>query len=149
MFTGHVCNDFYKSIDDATLNPGQMQKLYCEVWNDEGLETKLEVRRRLVMLDGEPAGVVGISRCISSFPDFVEPPKPVPMDCMEFFARLSIGEVEVIKLVIDGQLNKTIAKKLGVAIRTVESRRSKAMSKLGVTTVPDLVKLWCSFQNRN
>jgi DNA-binding CsgD family transcriptional regulator len=146
MLTDNPCNELCKSPLESVLEPNQIQKTYCEIRNDEGELVKLEVRRRLIVVDGEPIGVIGLTNRVQDIPSATPTEK---MDCFEFFEKLSIGEVEVIKLVIDGQLNKTIAKKLGVAIRTVEARRSKAMTKLGVATVPDLVKLWCSFQNQS
>ena len=150
MFTEHVRNAVFAN-EGAYLTAGAVQKLYCEIWNDGRDKVKLEVYRRLAVIDEQPIGFVAIAKSVQEFPTLSLQNGLAPsigLDCLEFFARLSIGEVEVIKLVIDGLLNKTIAKQLGIALRTVEARRSKAMSKLGGSTVPDLVKLWCSFQDR-
>ncbi len=40
------------------------------------------------------------------------------------------------------ELNKSIVKKLDIAMRTVEARRSKAMSKLGCLRLSDLIRFW-------
>lgn len=56
--------------------------------------------------------------------------------------RVSEGEREVIQLVVLGMKNKSIAKKLGIALRTVEQRRARASRKLQVRSLPELVRVW-------
>jgi FixJ family two-component response regulator len=56
-------------------------------------------------------------------------------------ATLSKREKETIAWVITGALNKQIAGELNLAERTVKFHRSKAMEKLGVASVADLVRL--------
>ena len=60
----------------------------------------------------------------------------------ELTAQLSKAEHEVVQLVVDGHMNKAMAKMLGVAVRTIEARRARAMMKLQARTLPDLVKIW-------
>ena len=55
--------------------------------------------------------------------------------------RLTPRELEVAGRVSDGQSNKVIAIELGISDRTVELHRARAMKKLQVRTVPDLVRL--------
>jgi FixJ family two-component response regulator len=54
---------------------------------------------------------------------------------------LTPREFEVMQLVITGILNKQIAGELGTAEKTVKVHRGRVMEKLGVTSVPDLVRL--------
>jgi PAS domain S-box-containing protein len=54
---------------------------------------------------------------------------------------LSIRERGVMRLVVAGDANKVIARKLGLSIKTVEKHRSSLMKKLHVRSVPDLVRL--------
>lgn len=54
---------------------------------------------------------------------------------------LSSREREVMNLVITGMLNKQIATRLGITQATVKAHRGKVMSKLGLTSVADLVRL--------
>lgn len=54
---------------------------------------------------------------------------------------LNPGEQQVVALVATGQLNKQIAAELGVSEITVKVRRGNAMRKLGMRTVPDLVRM--------
>jgi FixJ family two-component response regulator len=54
---------------------------------------------------------------------------------------LTPREFEVMQFVITGMLNKQIAGELGTAEKTVKVHRGRAMQKLGVTSVAELVRL--------
>jgi FixJ family two-component response regulator len=54
---------------------------------------------------------------------------------------LTPREFEVMQLVITGMLNKQVAGELGTAEKTVKVHRGRVMQKLGVTSVPELVRL--------
>jgi len=56
-------------------------------------------------------------------------------------ATLSPRERQVFLAVVDGNPNKVIASDLGLAEKTVEEHRKRVMTKLGASSVPDLVKL--------
>ena len=139
MFTDHPWNDHYKSIKDSDLQPEQVQRLNCEIWDDEGDKVQLEVRRRLVFYKEAPIGVIGISKRINSSEPLLFANHNRPFDV------LTPAELNVVRLVVDGTLNISIAVKLNIAMRTVEMRRSKAMHKLGVRSLSELVKMWCQF----
>jgi DNA-binding CsgD family transcriptional regulator len=139
MFTDHPWNEVYRNVIDLEMDPNQVHKIYCEIWDDEGGKASLEVRRKLIMVDDEPIGVIGVSRRIAVLPSI---DSEAPLETNPF-SKLSPGEMDVIEQVIAGHLNKSIARSLGLAMRTVELRRAKAMAKLGVNTLADLVKLWC------
>ena len=53
---------------------------------------------------------------------------------------LSRRELEVLKLIASGMMNKDIATKLKISIRTVESHRAKIMDKLDLRNVAELVR---------
>lgn len=55
--------------------------------------------------------------------------------------KLSDNEREVLQMVLDGIPNKQIARRLGVCVRTIESRRSKIYQTTGVNSVAELVRL--------
>ncbi len=57
------------------------------------------------------------------------------------FAQLSPRELEVLKHVVRGQLNKQIADDLGINIRTVKLHRTNLTRKLGVQSVAELTRL--------
>lgn len=53
--------------------------------------------------------------------------------------ELTLREREVLNLVIQGDLNKQIAFKLGIAEKTVKAHRGKVMDKMKAKTIADLV----------
>jgi len=58
------------------------------------------------------------------------------------FELLSARELEVLKHVMRGRLNKQIANDLGIHERTVKLHRTAITTKLGVHSVAELTKLW-------
>ena len=56
-------------------------------------------------------------------------------------AELTDSEQEVFALLIEGAANKTIAATLKLGVRTVESRRSSIMKKLGAESLAELVRM--------
>jgi len=56
-------------------------------------------------------------------------------------ATLTPREREVMDLVISGRHNREIALELGISPRTVEVHKARVMQKLGVASIPDLVRL--------
>lgn len=59
----------------------------------------------------------------------------------ELLARLSPRERQVLDLVVASKPNKIIADILGISIKTVELHRANMMGKLGVRSVPELMKV--------
>ncbi|MEX0641309.1 MAG: PAS domain S-box protein [Pirellulales bacterium] len=55
--------------------------------------------------------------------------------------RLTDRERDVLHLVVAGDANKIIARKLDLSIKTIEKHRSSLMKKLHIRSVPELVKL--------
>ena len=58
------------------------------------------------------------------------------------FATLTPRELEVLKHVVQGRLNKQIAYDLGIHERTVKLHRTAITTKLGVHSTAELTKLW-------
>lgn len=56
-------------------------------------------------------------------------------------ARLSPRELEVMKHVIQGKINKRIAADLGIAEKTVKTHRGEVMEKMAAGSVAELVRL--------
>ncbi|MEH7827795.1 response regulator transcription factor [Gemmobacter denitrificans] len=56
-------------------------------------------------------------------------------------ASLSARETEVMHLILDGQMNKQIADRLGIAQRTVEVHRARVLQKLGARNSVDLAQM--------
>jgi two-component system response regulator NreC len=53
--------------------------------------------------------------------------------------RTTPREIEIIRLLAGGKTNKEIAALLGIAVRTVETHRSRIMLKLGVHSLAELI----------
>ena len=62
-------------------------------------------------------------------------------DAANRFKDLTERERQTVELVSDGSSNKSIANELGISERTVEVHRFRAMRKLGVRTLAQLVRL--------
>ena len=58
----------------------------------------------------------------------------------ERLAQLTQREREVMDLVVAGQMNREIAERLEISIKTVEAHRAKIMEKLSVNSVAELVQ---------
>lgn len=56
-------------------------------------------------------------------------------------SRLSNREADVMKMVVDGKSNKTIAAELGLSPKTVEVHRARMMEKMAADSLAELVRL--------
>ncbi len=54
--------------------------------------------------------------------------------------KLSVREMEVLKLFAEGMSNRQIADKLFISVRTVETHKTNIMKKINIKTTVDLVK---------
>jgi DNA-binding NarL/FixJ family response regulator len=54
--------------------------------------------------------------------------------------RLSAREMEVLKLVVEGNTSLQVATRLGISPKSIDTYRSRLMTKLGVEHLPGLVK---------
>jgi two-component system, NarL family, response regulator NreC len=54
---------------------------------------------------------------------------------------LSVRELEILKLIVEGFTNREINKVLGISIRTVETHKNHIMKKLGCKSSVEMVKL--------
>jgi FixJ family two-component response regulator len=55
--------------------------------------------------------------------------------------RLTPGERIVLRLLIDGRSNKSIAEELTLSVRTIEVRRAKVMKKMKAESLAELIRL--------
>ncbi len=68
-------------------------------------------------------------------------PRDAAEKASERLALLTQRELEVLRLVVQGQPNKRIARTLDVSTRTVEAHRAHLMEKLQVKSLAELVRL--------
>jgi len=57
------------------------------------------------------------------------------------FALLSPREIQVLQGIVAGKQNKVISAELEISLKTVEAHRASVMKKMGVKSVPELVRL--------
>jgi FixJ family two-component response regulator len=62
-------------------------------------------------------------------------------DLRDRYASLTQREQQVMKLVVDGLLNKQVGGELGISEITVKAHRGKVMQKMRADSLPDLVKM--------
>jgi FixJ family two-component response regulator len=62
-------------------------------------------------------------------------------DLRDRYASLTQREQQVMKLVVDGLLNKQVGGELGISEITVKAHRGKVMQKMKADSLPDLVKM--------
>ena len=55
--------------------------------------------------------------------------------------QLSTGERDVLELMLAGKVNKLVASRLGIALRTVENRRKQIFTKLGTRGFAEIVRM--------
>lgn len=146
-------------LDDAVLI------LDVRMPGRDGLETLSHVRMRapsvpVIMISGHGDVPLAVKAMQIGANDFVEKPfvasrildaierlgrarTPTPGDdaVSDGLACLTPREAEVARLLADGKPNKIVAYDLGVSVRTVETHRARLMSKLGIRSLADLVRL--------
>ena len=62
-------------------------------------------------------------------------------DFQRRISSLSTREIEVMRLMLQGRLNKQIAHELGIAMRTVEVHRSRVLAKAGARNATELAAM--------
>jgi two-component system response regulator FixJ len=65
-----------------------------------------------------------------------------PEESTARFASLSFREVEVLRLLMNGKPNKTIAQELGISPRTVEVHRASVMKKTQARSLSHLIRMF-------
>ena len=136
------CNLPFRNMEMSVSPPVDSIKGTCEFAVNGQWNRKLEYRHARIMKNQVPIGYAGIAYPATKIDDGI--------DCDALIAKvrsLSPVERQVIEFVFNGRQNKSIAAELNVAVRTIESRRARAMAKLQVETLAEMVKLWSRVQN--
>jgi FixJ family two-component response regulator len=67
-------------------------------------------------------------------------------DMEDRLSRLNDGERDTLQLILEGHLNKVIARRCGISERGVEMRRARIMSKLDVKSVAELLDFTTTYR---
>ena len=62
-------------------------------------------------------------------------------DAKRRYDRLTPQQRRIVEMIVDGEMNKSIAYKMGLSIRTVENHRAEIMLRLGATTLADVTRI--------
>lgn len=147
--TAAICNDFMRSDRWKLKLEQKMHSGQIEMRDRSGLSVPLRYWQTTIYDETRPIGVSGMFQCLitpeplSNSSDWT----PQEHQLMRRVESLSEVEREVIQMACHGQMNKSMASLLNVAVRTIESRRARAMVKLGAKSISDLVQLWLSVRN--
>ncbi|WP_146677332.1 LuxR C-terminal-related transcriptional regulator [Pirellula sp. SH-Sr6A] len=141
FLTDSPINDAFRANNWISSTEYIPTKKQCELEFSSGKRLRVECWMVPVVHHGIMVGATGILRNLSTN-DSTELSPEAQKQLLEKAALLTPVERQVVELVVDGQMNKRIASQLGVALRTIESRRSRAMSKLGVSSLSQLVQYW-------
>lgn len=144
LLTDNPCNDELRSL---ALNPSQptiATSGTCEFlgFGENAAPVKLKYWRTHVLNQGSPIGFSGILRRLDGSPIPSQIPDAGTAELISRVETLTAVEFQVIEMVVDGHMNKESAAQLNVAVRTIESRRSRAMAKLKTNGLSDLVQTW-------
>ena len=145
LLTGHPWNQTIKDENEFLLNPGECHHSLCEIGFGE-VHTLAALRRQIVVVFEEIVGILCVGwRLEDSKMPGAESIVSYALGIsestlLERWSKLTPAEIQVIEGVSQGHLNKTIAKNLSLSMRTVEARRSRMMKKLGISSVPELVR---------
>lgn len=68
------------------------------------------------------------------------------VEMLNRFRELTPEEVHVMERIVEGALNKVIARDMGLSLRTVEGRRASVLKKVGAASVPELVRQYVEIE---
>ncbi len=139
FLTDNPCNDPIRSCKESKITIGRV----CEIFDSEGNLLKLKYWQVPIVQDGFVIGHSGIFQRLTIDSNVGENfGREEQEELMARVGQLTEVELNVVDMVVDGRMNKEMAAILNVAIRTIESRRSRAMAKLKTKTISELVQVW-------
>lgn len=144
--TDHPWNDAIRVPSLETISRGGT--VLWEIFDGNGDRVQLQTWQTAIKQNDEIVGVVGVARRLT--PTNFDSSEMSSVDADVLLNRASLlspGERQVIDLAVNGAMNKSMARTLGVAVRTIEARRARAMAKLEVRSLPDLVRTWLTIRS--
>lgn len=149
ILTESICNDGMRLNSWKLDSEQKMHTDPIEMRDKSGLAIQLRHWPATIFDGNRPIGVSGMfqRRTTSEPPTIFTDWTLQEHQLMRRVATLSQVEREVIQMACDGHMNKSMASLLKVAVRTIESRRARAMLKLGAKSISDLVQTWLFVRN--
>jgi PAS domain S-box-containing protein len=141
--TDSPCNEHIRSREWMETNDFSSKGRICEIYDRDGNRVQLKYWQAHIIHEGVPIGLSGIIRRMQD--RVIDSDDMTPAEersLIECVSLLTNVERQVIELVVDGNMNKKMAGILDVAVRTIESRRSRAMIKLRARSLSELVQIW-------
>jgi two-component system response regulator FixJ len=158
----------YESADAflATVNKGEPGCIVADVKmpGTDGIGLVRELARRgiampVVLISGHADVPMAVDAIKSGAQDFIEKPvddtqlvaainralarrdlQKSPSGIDARFARLTPRQIQIFDLVVEGFTSHTIAAKLNISVRTVESYRAEVMEKMQAESIAGLVR---------
>ncbi|MCY2984443.1 MAG: LuxR C-terminal-related transcriptional regulator [Planctomycetota bacterium] len=141
--TENPCNDSIRTCEWNSLEGNSSTGKICEIYDRDGNRLLLKYWRVHIIRDGVPIGLSGIIRRLDVNANGIQELDSVAeRELMKRVESLTPVEFQVIDMVVDGNMNKKMAATLGVAVRTIESRRARAIAKLQSKTLSELIQTW-------
>lgn len=107
---------------------------YAVIFSIDSLEKELELHGQIFEVLVRPKLKSLDSKNIENLNHiFTDEQKPNSGEC-----HLSNREIEILKLIVQGHMNKEVAEKLNISLNTVLSHRKNIISKTGIKTVSGL-----------
>ena len=106
--------------------------------------TQMDISMPVVMLTGNGDIALAVQAMKAGAVDFLAKPieRALLLDAIDrAFARIDTAEGRALEGLAQGLPNKTIAYDLGISSRTVEVHRASIMSKLGVRTLAETLRI--------
>ncbi len=130
------------AYDEACFVDGKRQQYLRAVLDDQG-------RRRVLMLQtngrANESGEIVCCHCMAidvtdAYVNYREQTQKLQR-LEQITSQMTSREEQVLRLVMDGRLNKQIAKQLNVSVRTIESTRSRLVTRLNASHLGEVAAI--------
>ena len=147
--TEAICNDGIRSNSWKLKSEQKMHSGQLEMRDQSGQPTPLRYWQTTIFDAANPIGVSGMFQRLNTSEPLTISNVWTQQEHQLMFRVASLTQVEreVVQMACDGHMNKSMASLLKVAVRTIESRRARAMLKLGARSISDLVQTWLTVRS--
>jgi DNA-binding CsgD family transcriptional regulator len=142
VLTDHPCNHSLRQAWSPN-SPAESGNFSVEIYGTHGAVIRAELTEMAIRSDARIIGYAGFIKRTKLSEHATAPETELnDREIMQRYASLSKVERQVAELVVDGHMNKRMANILEVAVRTIETRRARVMSKMRAKSLPHLVQMW-------